>query len=171
MLFSLQPEFTPDFVCLGKGLGGGLPISAVIGRGALLEAWRRDAEVVHTSTFAGNALASATALATLDVISRQQLPERAERVGARFKGMLEARLARFPKVSVRGAGLMLAVDLGDRPARASQLAARLLERGYITSTGGGRREVLVLTPPLTLAESLLDGFASALDVCLGTLGS
>jgi len=66
---------------------------------------------------------------------------------------------------------MIALDLGDRPGRASQLALRLLERGYITSTGGGRREVLVLTPPLTLAESLLDGFVSALDFCIGTLGS
>jgi alanine-glyoxylate transaminase/(R)-3-amino-2-methylpropionate-pyruvate transaminase len=126
--------------------------------------------VVHTSTFAGNALASATALATLDVISRERLPERAERVGAQLKATLEARLARFPKVTVRGAGLMIALDLGDRPARASRLAARLLEHGYITSTGGGRREVLVLTPPLNLAEPLLDGFVTALEFCLGTLG-
>ena len=43
---------------------------------------------------------------------------------------------------------MIAIDLGDRPGRATQLAVRLLERGYITSTGGGRREILVLTPPL-----------------------
>ena len=170
MLFSVQPTFTPDLVCLGKGLGGGLPISALLGPGALLEAWRRDAEVVHTSTFAGNALASATALATLDVISREQLPARAERVGAELQGLLELRLARFDKVTVRGAGLMIALDLGDRPGRASRLATRLLERGYITSTGGGRREVLVLTPPLTLGESLLPGFVSALESCLGTLG-
>ncbi|MET0792686.1 MAG: aminotransferase class III-fold pyridoxal phosphate-dependent enzyme, partial [Polyangiaceae bacterium] len=156
--------------CLGKGLGGGLPISALVGRGTLLEAWRRDAEVVHTSTFAGNALASATALATLDVISRQQLAERAERVGAQFKTQLEARLARFSNLTVRGSGLMIALDLGDRPARAAQLAARMLERGYITSTGGGRREVLVLTPPLTLAESLLEGFLEALEFCLRVLG-
>lgn len=170
MLFSLQPGFCPDLVCLGKGLGGGLPISALVGRGALLEAWRRDAEVVHTSTFAGNALASATAVATLDVISRERLTERAERVGAELKATLEARLARFRNVAVRGVGFMLALDLGDRPARATQLAARLLERGYITSTGGGRREVLVLTPPLTLAEPLLPGFVTALESCLGTLG-
>jgi len=170
MLFSLQPEFTPDLVCLGKGLGGGLPISAVVGRALVLEAWQRDAEVVHTSTFAGNALACATSLATLDVISRQHLPERAEQLGTQLRRALEARLERFPKLKLRGAGLMLAIDLGDRPGRASTLATRLLEHGYITSTGGGRREVLVLTPPLTLAGSLLDGFVDSLVLCLGTLG-
>ena len=170
LLFSLQPAFTPDLVCLGKGLGGGLPISAVVGRGTVLAAWRRDAEVVHTSTFAGNALACATSIATLDVLSRDHLPERAERLGAQLKATLEARLARFTKVSVRGAGFMIALDLGDRPGRATQLAIRMLERGYITSTGGGRREVLVLTPALTLAEPLFNGFVDALESCLGILG-
>jgi 4-aminobutyrate aminotransferase/(S)-3-amino-2-methylpropionate transaminase len=171
MLFSLSPEFTPDLVCLGKGLGGGLPISALVGRGNVLEAWRRDAEVVHTSTFAGAALACATGLATLDVISREQLPDRAQRLGAQLLSSLKTRLARFPKVSVRGTGFMIAIDLGDRPGRASELARRMLECGYITSTGGGRREVLVLTPPLTLAESLLDGFSEALERSLGMLGT
>lgn len=169
MLHSLAPEFTPDLLCLGKGLGGGLPISAVVGRGEVLEAWRRDAEVVHTSTFAGNALACGAALATLDVISREHLPERASSVGSRLLANLQTRLGRFSKATVRGAGLMIAIDLGARPGRASQLAVRLLERGYITSTGGGGREVLVLTPPLTIAESLLDGFVDALELSLGTL--
>lgn len=171
MLYSLSPEFTPDLLCLGKGLGGGLPISAVVGRGTVLEAWRRDAEVVHTSTFAGNALACGAAIATLDVISREHLPERAASVGGQLLASLKTRLARFSKATVRGAGMMIAIDLGDRPGRATQLAVRLLERGYITSTGGGRREVLVLTPPLTMAESLLTGFVDALDLSIGMLGA
>jgi len=169
MLYSLGAEFTPDLLCLGKGLGGGLPISAMVGRGELLEAWRRDAEVVHTSTFAGNALACSAALATLDVISRERLAERAAAMGAQLLTTLKARLSRFSKATVRGAGLMIAIDLGDRPGRATQLASRLLQQGYISSTGGGRREVLVLTPPLTIAESLLDGFVNALELSLGTL--
>lgn len=171
MLYSHSPEFVPDLSCLGKGLGGGLPISAVIGRGQVLEAWRRDAEVVHTSTFAGNALACGTALATLDVISRERLPERAASVGGQLLETLRTRLGRFSKATVRGAGLMIAIDLGDRPGRATQLAVRLLERGYITSTGGGQREVLVLTPPLTIAEPLLAGFVDAIELSLGILGA
>jgi 4-aminobutyrate aminotransferase/(S)-3-amino-2-methylpropionate transaminase len=171
MLFSLQAGFTPDLLCLGKGLGGGLPISAVVGRGDVLSAWRRDAEVVHTSTFAGNALACASSIATLDVISRQHLAERADTLGAELLGTLRMRLARFSKVSLRGAGLMIAIDLGDRPGIATELASRMLEHGYITSTGGGRREVLVLTPPLTLSDSLLAGFVDSLVLCVSTLGS
>ncbi|HEY0467260.1 MAG TPA: aminotransferase class III-fold pyridoxal phosphate-dependent enzyme, partial [Polyangiaceae bacterium] len=171
MLYSSSPEFTADLLCLGKGLGGGLPISAVVGRGEVLEAWRREAEVVHTSTFAGNALACGTALATLDVISRERLAERAMSIGGQLLTTLSTRLSRFSKATVRGTGLMIAIDLGDRPGRATQLAMRLLERGYITSTGGGRREVLVLTPPLTIAQSLLDGFVAALELSLGTLAA
>ncbi|MEO8900033.1 MAG: aspartate aminotransferase family protein [Polyangiaceae bacterium] len=169
-LFSVTPECTPDLICLGKGLGGGLPVSALVGRGELMQAWQREPEVVHTSTFAGSALACATSIATLDVISRERLPDRAATVGARFLGLLETRLARFAHVSVRGSGFMLALGLGNAPGRASVLAARLLECGYITSTGGGRREVLVLTPPLTLGEALLGGFIDALESCLGMLG-
>jgi 4-aminobutyrate aminotransferase/(S)-3-amino-2-methylpropionate transaminase len=170
MAYSMGPEFTPDLLCLGKGLGGGLPISAVVGRGVVLEAWRRDSEVVHTSTFAGNALACAASIATLDVISRERLAERAQSLGGQLLTTLATRLARFSSATVRGSGLMIAIDLGDRPGRATQLAVRLLERGYITSTGGGRREILVLTPPLVLAESLLGGFVDAVELSLGTLG-
>ncbi|HEY4105665.1 MAG TPA: aspartate aminotransferase family protein [Polyangiaceae bacterium] len=170
-VFSRESGVMPDLLCFGKGLGGGLPISAVVGRGSVLEAWRHEPEVVHTSTFAGSALACTAALATLDVLSREHLAARAERVGANFLALLRARLARFPKLTVRGRGLMLAVDLGQGPGRASVLASRLLERGYITSTGGGQREVLVLTPPLTISEALLSGFVDALEASVGALGS
>jgi 4-aminobutyrate aminotransferase/(S)-3-amino-2-methylpropionate transaminase len=166
LLFSLNSGFIPDLVCLGKGLGGGLPISAVVGRGELFRAWQREAEVVHTSTFAGSALACAASIATLDVISRERLPERAEQVGARLLGAL---VARFPAFEPRGVGLMIALDLGGVPGRAARLAVRLLEHGYITSTGGGDREVLILTPALTLHEPLFAGFLSALAECTADL--
>jgi len=171
MLFSLDSGFVPDLVCLGKGLGGGLPISAVVGRGEVLEAWRRDEEVVHTATFTGAALACAASLATLDVISREHLPERAGALGSHLVALLEGRLMRFPALTVRGSGLMVAIDLGKGPGKASVLASRMLERGYITSTGGGQREVLVLTPPLTIGQALFEGFAKALEDSVGALGS
>jgi len=150
---------TADLVCLGKGLGGGLPISAVIGSHEVMQSWRREAEVVHTATFAGAPLAASAAIATLDVLSREDLPHRAAMLGARFLAELRAALAGSADVrDVRGRGFMLGVDLGERPGAASQLMRRLLQAGYITSTGGGQREVLVLTPALNIDERQL--FAS-----------
>jgi 4-aminobutyrate aminotransferase/(S)-3-amino-2-methylpropionate transaminase len=155
-LSTLAEGVTPDLICLGKGLGGGLPMSAVVGSASVMQSWRREAEVVHTATFAGSPLASGAAIATLDVLAKDKLPERAERLGARLVSELRSALAGSPHVrEVRGRGLMVAVDLGERPGAASGLMKRLLQAGYITSTGGGRREVLVLTPALNIDENLL----------------
>lgn len=163
--------FVPDIVCLGKGLGGGLPISACIGRAELMAAWSRPGEVVHTSTFAGAPLPCATAIALLDTLSREKLPERAASLGRWLLERLRAALEDFSAVrEVRGRGLMLGIDLGDRPGAASDLMQELLERGFIVSTGGGGREVLVLTPPLNIAESQLEAFVAELPAALQALG-
>jgi 4-aminobutyrate aminotransferase/(S)-3-amino-2-methylpropionate transaminase len=171
LLRSTSEGVEPDLICLGKGLGGGLPISACIGRREVMQCWSRDEEVVHTSTFAGAPLACTTALATLDTLGREELPERAARIGADW--LSELRRVTEPIASVRevrGAGLMLGIDLGERPGIASELAKLLLESGWITSTGGGGREVLMLTPPLNIAEALLDAFVAQVKDALSELG-
>jgi 4-aminobutyrate aminotransferase/(S)-3-amino-2-methylpropionate transaminase len=157
-LSSLAHGALPDLICLGKGLGGGLPVSALIGSELAMLGWRREPEVVHTSTFAGAPLAASTAIATLDVLGKERLPERAAELGERYLDALRSALRRSPAVrDVRGRGLMLAVDLGERAGSASELMRALLGQGYIVSTGGGKREVLVLTPPLNIAENVLFG--------------
>jgi 4-aminobutyrate aminotransferase/(S)-3-amino-2-methylpropionate transaminase len=158
-LRSVADGVVPDLVCLGKGLGGGLPVSACLGHGDLMDAWSRDAEVVHTATFTGAPLPAAAALSTLDVLERERLDERAVALGDRLRAALAAALPGRP---VRGRGLMIGVELGGGPGAAVAVARRLLERGYLTSTGGGAREVLVLTPPLTIDEALLEAFVPAL---------
>jgi len=161
-----------DVVCLGKGLGGGVPISACIGSDAVMQAWRREPEVVHTSTFAGAPVACAAAIATLDTLSRERLVARAADLGARFASALAAEVAEVPAVAgVRGAGLMIGVDLGPRPGAATLALARFLEAGYVVSTGGGGREVVVLTPPLTIAEAQVDGFVAKARAALQSLGA
>jgi 4-aminobutyrate aminotransferase / (S)-3-amino-2-methylpropionate transaminase / 5-aminovalerate transaminase len=168
---SLTEGVVPDLICFGKGLGGGLPLSAVIGSGAIMGAWKREAEVVHTATFAGAPLAASTAIATLDVLSKEKLPERAASVGARYRAELAQSLSDRSQVrEVRGQGLMLGIDLGDRPGAASALMRSLLKAGYITSTGGGQREVLVLTPPLNIDESVLFGSVPVIARAVGELG-
>jgi 4-aminobutyrate aminotransferase / (S)-3-amino-2-methylpropionate transaminase / 5-aminovalerate transaminase len=156
-LYSVQQGTRADLVCLGKGLGGGLPISACVGRRDVMQAWCREPEVVHTSTFAGAPLASAAALATLAELEQQELVPRARLVGERFSARLERELPRDGGALVRGSGLMIGIDLGPRPGVASIVQRRMLEHGYIVSTGGGARQTLVLTPPLTISEALLEG--------------
>ncbi len=168
-LASVEAGITPDLVCLGKGLGGGLPLSACLGAAELMAEWSRAEEVVHTSTFAGAPLACATALATLDVLHRQRLVERAAEVGARWRSALAERAERAAGVEVRGAGLMVGIDATSLEGGAGALQRRLLEQGYLTSTGGGERDVLVLTPPLTIAEPLLHAFTDALETALTEL--
>jgi 4-aminobutyrate aminotransferase/(S)-3-amino-2-methylpropionate transaminase len=163
LLRSTAEGVVPDVVCLGKGLGGGLPMSACIGSDAVMRSWKREPEVVHTSTFAGAPLAAAAAIATLDIVSREDLCARSANLGAKWLSAIQEGLADAPGVAcVRGAGLMVGVDLGARPLAASHAARRLLEHGYIVSTGGGDREVIVLTPPLNIAEPLLFGFVATL---------
>jgi 4-aminobutyrate aminotransferase/(S)-3-amino-2-methylpropionate transaminase len=154
----------PDLVCLGKGLGGGLPISACIGSDEVMQAWRREPsrEVVHTATFFGAPLACATAIATLDALRADKLAERARAVGERTRRAIAESLAEVPGAGeVRGAGLMIGISLGSE-ATALAIQRALLEAGYIVTSGGGKGEVLVLTPPLTIAEALLDGFTTTL---------
>jgi 4-aminobutyrate aminotransferase / (S)-3-amino-2-methylpropionate transaminase / 5-aminovalerate transaminase len=153
----------PDILCLGKGLGGGLPISACIGKNEVMQAWQRDDEVVHTSTFAGAPLAAAAANRLLTILDRDKLVDRSLGLGDAWIVWLRNRLGRLPAVKeIRGRGLMVGIDLGPRPGIAAKVAKSLLYRGWIGSTGGGTREVLVLTPPLTIAESLLKLAADAL---------
>jgi 4-aminobutyrate aminotransferase/(S)-3-amino-2-methylpropionate transaminase len=161
MLASVAAGARPDLVCLGKGLGGGLPLSAVVGRRSVMAAWRRAEEVVETSTFAGAPLACTTALATLDVISREKLVARSAELGAAWLAELGTALAPARDVAVRGAGLMIGIDLGAHAGAAVATVRALLERGYIASTGGGEREAVVLTPPLTIAETQLRAATSA----------
>jgi 4-aminobutyrate aminotransferase/(S)-3-amino-2-methylpropionate transaminase len=171
MLVSVAEGVVPDLICLGKGLGGGLPVSAVIGSASVMQHWRREAEVVHTATFAGTPLAAAAAIATLDTLAKEKLVERAEALGARFAAALTAALAGSAHVrQVRGRGMMLGIDLGERPGAASQLMQKLLKAGYITSTGGGRREVLVLTPALNIDEDVLFGSISVIVEQLSKFG-
>lgn len=144
----------PDLLCCGKALGGGLPIAAVVGRRAVLEAWRTPGEALHTGTFVAHPLACAAALATLGVLERSRLPERAARLGERVAREL-AGLGGFPGVRhVRGRGLLWAVEL-DSGEAAARVAARALEQGVILLAGGPRGAVLQIAPPLVITERQL----------------
>lgn len=154
---------TPDLVCAGKALGGGVPLSACLGREEVMAAWGDPSgEAIHTATFAGHPLACATGLAQLDVIERERLVDRSRDEGARWLSDLQEKLRGSEHVrEVRGRGLMIGVEL-DGGARTLRVVRALLERGWITLPAGAKAEVLSLTPPLSIARELLDAFTEVL---------
>ncbi len=140
----------PDLICVGKALGGGLPISACIGRASVMDSWPESkGEAIHTSTFLGNPLACAAALASIAEMKRLRLCERTAKLGAHVQQRLPA----------RGKGLMLGWEVGD----ATALCEQLLQRGIIAIPEGERGEVLGLTPPLTISQRELDFCLDAIE--------
>jgi len=150
----------PDLLCVGKGLGGGMPIAACIGARATMERWRPEppGEAMHTSTALGHPVACAAACAVLAIIEEQGLVARAAHLGARWLGGLSEALDGHAWIGpVRGYGMILGVPVvdGDRPApaRALAIAGAALRRGLIVLPEGPDGSVLVLSPPLTSTEA------------------
>jgi 4-aminobutyrate aminotransferase/(S)-3-amino-2-methylpropionate transaminase len=167
MLASADQGVTADVVCLGKGLGGGVPISACLGSAGAMAGWGvHGGTTIHTATHFGAPPACAAALATLDTIEREDLPRRAREVGGRWMEALRARTFRRGVREVRGRGLMVGVALEGGGRRALVVARRLLARGWIVLTGGAAGDTLTLTPPLDVDEALLEAFAGELAGCL-----
>ncbi len=156
----------PDIVTIGKALSGALPISAAIGRDEVMRAWPESrGEALHTSTFLGNPVGCAAALAQLKLIEDGRLLERAAELGERVARRTQGWIGRVPGVvAARGAGLMRGVVLAeaaDEGGRGDPLVKRLLRRGILALTEGPSGDVLAITPPLVIDEAQLD---HALDV-------
>lgn len=179
--FACQREgVVPDLLCVGKGLSSCLPVSACIGRREVMEAWPPSrGEAIHTSTFMGNPLACAAALASLDVIEEEELAERADRLGREWIGELRRLAERHPLVGdLRGRGLMIGLDLvaraGSRepnPGLARRVTLEALRRGWILLPGGPAGNVLSLSPPLTISRELLERATGMLDDVLSDAGA
>ena len=161
--YAIEDEgVVPDLVTTAKSMGGGLPISAVTGRAAVMDS-------VHVGglggTYGGNPVAAAAALAVLDVIERESLLERSMEIGETIMGRLRALEERLPIMGdVRGRGAMCAVELVEDRATKAPLGAdrmatisrRCLEQGVIVLTAGTYGNVLRLLPPLNIEPGLLD---------------
>lgn len=151
-----QHEVKPDVLVLAKGLGGGVPIGACLMRGkaaAVLE--KGD----HGTTFGGNPLACATALAVLDTIDHQHLLEHVREVG----GLLRRGLEALPFAEVRGSGLMLAAVL-EKPIARDVVAACFEKRVILNATD---EHTLRLVPPLVVRPDQVHHALSVLAEVLG----
>lgn len=162
--------FTPDVICLGKGLGGGLPISAVVGPRPIMD----HATAFSMQTLHGNPVSVAAAAAVLQAIREEKLVENADAVGRALLEGLREMAQRHPAVGdVRGRGLAIGVELvSDRATKtaAKSLAAKTVFRAYelglVLYYVGLNSNVLELTPPLILTANQVGEALSILDKAL-----
>jgi 4-aminobutyrate aminotransferase-like enzyme len=158
----------PDIVVLGKPIGNGFPLAAVITTPEIARSFDNGMEFF--STFGGNPVACAAGLAVLKVVEQENLQDRALRVGNYVKQSLLSLQARNPIIGdVRGSGLFLGVDLVLDPAtysaataQAAYVVNRLRECGILTGTDGPFNNVFKLRPPLIISERDADIFTEVL---------
>jgi 4-aminobutyrate aminotransferase-like enzyme/Ser/Thr protein kinase RdoA (MazF antagonist) len=163
----------PDVVTVGKPIGNGHPLGAVITTAEIADAFANGME--YFNTFGGNPVSCAIGLAVLDVIRDEGLQERALRVGAHLKEGLERLREAHPVVGdVRGLGLFLGIELvldPDSREPAGEKAAYVVERakelGVLLSTDGPGHNVVKMKPPLVFSEQDADRVVAVLDEVLG----
>jgi 4-aminobutyrate aminotransferase len=155
----------PDLVTFAKGLGNGLAIAGVAGRAELIDS----IHAVSVSTFGGNPLASAGALANLEYLLEHDLQTNARERGAQLRSRLETAAGHHDAISeVRGKGLMLGVELsrtdgGPDPVAATGILEAARRHGLLIGKGGLHNDALRIAPPLTVTGGEIDDGADRLD--------
>lgn len=148
-LWSFTPHgIAPDVVTLGKPMGNGYPVAAVVTRRELAERFPYAGRTF--STFGGNPVAASAALAVLDVLEDERLPERAAGVGERLRTAI-AGLGKRDIVALRGTGLLAGVQLSSGDL-AAHVADELREQGILVGLTGKHEDVLKIRPPLVFAD-------------------
>jgi 4-aminobutyrate aminotransferase/(S)-3-amino-2-methylpropionate transaminase len=146
----------PDLLCAGKALAGGMPLSACLGRVRWMDAWPPSTgEALHTQTFLGHPASCAAALAALEVIDEEKLPQRAAELGDVALACLRDALATKRSVrEVRGLGLMIGIEC-ERADTALAACHGALARGVIVIPSGDDGRVISVTPPLVIEREAL----------------
>jgi 4-aminobutyrate aminotransferase-like enzyme len=166
-----SPGAAPDIVAMAKGIAGGFPLGAFMAKEPVSEAMKPGD---HLSTFGGNPISCAAALANLEVIREEKLLENSARRGEE----LLRRLKRLEETSarvgeVRGRGLMVGLELvkdkatkEPHPDEAKRIRATLRENGVLVGVGGAYGNVVRIQPPLSITPGECDRVASALEAAL-----
>jgi 4-aminobutyrate aminotransferase-like enzyme len=151
----------PDILCLGKGLTTGFPLSACVGRAEIMDAWPKSAgEALHTTTFLGNPIGCAMALASIDLHLAPDTSAQVQKAGRYF--LQQLRTLRHQSIGhTRGLGLMIGMELVDSDGnpdgkRAAQIVNRALQDGIILLGGGPEGNVLSFTPSFWISEEEID---------------
>lgn len=160
-------EVVPDVICLGKALTSGFPLSACVGRADVMDAWPESSgEALHTSTFLGNPLGCAMAVASLHEHAKPETAAKVREAGRHLRGAL-AEIS-SPRIgNLRGAGLLVGLEIA-RPDGAPDAAAAArcvtdgLKRGLLLLAGGRHGNVISLAPPFGLSPGESDFLARQL---------
>lgn len=165
-------EVVPDLVTLGKPMGNGFPIGAVVGRKTSMD--RFGAAARYSNTFGGNTVGIAAADAVLTILRRDRIKEHAHVMGERLRAGLEHLATRHPGVrGVRNAGLFFGIDIGldgtgaaGRRAMALEIVNLLRDYGVLISTTGANGDTLIVRPPLVCQAEHVDRFLEAIEDAL-----
>ncbi|UCH23150.1 MAG: aminotransferase class III-fold pyridoxal phosphate-dependent enzyme [Deltaproteobacteria bacterium] len=163
----------PDIVTLGKPMGNGHPLAAVITTPEIADAFANGME--YFNTFGGNPVSCAVGTAVLDVIEKEALQKNAQKVGARLLKGLQELMNKYPLIGdVRGLGLYVGIELvTDRrtlnpaPQHATYIINRMKDHGILMSIDGHLHNVLKLKPPMVFNEENADELVQVLDKVLG----
>jgi 4-aminobutyrate aminotransferase len=148
----------PDIMLMAKGIAGGMPLSAFISRRELTSKWQPGR---HGSTFGGNPVSCAAALATIDVLQSERLAERAATLGKRMLERLNKLTSNKAVGEVRGLGLMIAIEFQEangEPSHdiAEKVAKACLDSKMIVLTCGSHGHIIRLIPPLNMSDEDAD---------------
>lgn len=162
---------TPDVLIMAKGLGSGVPISAIGASRSLMEKWTPGS---HGGTYGGNALAASAGVATIAVMRDEHLPENAARQGARLLEGLRDLQAEYPIIGdVRGRGLMVGVEFGTASSPDKDIAKAVqkacLDRRLLLLTCGTFDNVIRWIPPLVVNEMQVDEAIAVFGQALGSV--
>ena len=164
-------DVVPDIITMAKGIANGMPMGATLATDDVAKSWDRG---LTFSTFGGNPVVMAASEATLKVMQRENIPERAEKLGKRLRGHLEEMQERYPLIGdVRGKGLMQAIELvEDRdtkepaPKKLMALMEATKERGLLMGKAGNYGNVVRFAPPMLISEADIDEGMRILDEAL-----
>jgi len=163
----------PDLICLGKALTGGFPLSACVGRETVMDAWPpTHGEALHTSTFLGNPLGCAMALASLKEHEDPSLAAHVRERGARLLDALRSALRELPTPvvrEIRGRGLLVGVELALSGGEVNRLVKQALRDGMIWLQSGPDGDVLAFTPPFAIGDDEIAFTAGKLQEYLTSL--
>ena len=167
----------PDIVTMGKSIGGGHPLAAVVTTPEIAASFNNGME--YFNTFGGNPVSCAVGLAVLDVIEESKLQENAHRVGDELKTGLNGLRSRFPRLGdVRGLGLFVGMEfvldpvtLEPAPRQASYIVERMRSRGILLSTDGPFHNVIKIKPPMVFCSRDVEILLASLNVVLDEQGA